>query len=616
MKFISHLYIKSQMLLDLKRLYGFISSGSRRNLLLLLALQIITGASEILGLGTALPFFSAMVNPEGILRDSKYSQWLLSLDITSSAKLIVLMSALFAFATIFINTLRILTLKMQMKISANMGSELSSLMLNKMLHQDYEFHVNQNSSSTISEIVNDLNGTLSVIYNFLTFVTQTLVVFFIISALLFMYPVAALSMAIFTGFAYYFVMRISKKRLHLNGHCLALGHSKLMQILQEALGGIRDVLIDGTQKTFVKHFRDVDVPMRKANVDNLFIRMAPRFVLESVGITLLAILAAISAWRADNFSQVLPLLGTMAIAANRLLPAIQAAYASLAGIHGSQASLARTLVGLERSVDRASNDKHEFTPYALNHRLLLKNIWFKYGANNNSIDLSGWVLKDINIEIAANTTVAFVGSTGSGKSTLADIALGLLKPQRGELIIDNHPLNDLDQRSWRAGIAHVPQNIFLSDGTFIQNIAFGVPLERVDILRVKRAAKMACLSGFIESRPNGYNDLIGEKGIRLSGGQRQRIGIARALYKNASLIIFDEATSALDNVTEREVMKTIRDLSDSVTIILIAHRISTIENADLIYEIGNGEVLNAGTFSELLRISPSFRAMALPSDSQ
>jgi ATP-binding cassette subfamily B protein len=483
------------------------------------------------------------------------------------------------------------------------------------LYQNYEFHINQNSSSSISEIVNDLNSTLSVIYNALSFITQILVVIFIVGTLLLIYPVAAIGMIVFVGISYYFVMRISKARLLINGQILVEGHAKLMQILHEALGGIRDVLVDGTQKTFIGYFRDVDIPIRKANVDNLFIRMAPRFVLESIGISLLAILAAISAWEADTFGEVLPLLGTMAIAANRLLPAIQATYASLAGIHGSQASLTRTLLGLKRAVSDDANLGCEVSPFRLNNRLVFKNVWFKYDVNNTPKDLNSWVLKNINIEIAANTTVAFVGSTGSGKSTVADIALGLLKPQRGELIVDNCSLNDLDQRAWRAGIAHVPQNIFLSDGTFIQNIAFGVSSEEVDILKVKRAAKMACLSDFIESRRNGYHDLIGEKGLRLSGGQRQRIGIARALYKSASLIIFDEATSALDNVTEREVMKTIRDLSDNVTIILIAHRISTIENADLIYEIGNGEVLNAGTFSELLRISPSFRAMALPCDS-
>ena len=616
MNFLSLYFGRSMTVLKLHELYQFISTESKRRLLLLLALQIVTGASEILGLGAALPFFSAMVNPEQILTNEIFASWFVEFNITKPTQLIILMAALFAFATLLINILRILTLKMQMKISATMGSELSVLLLKKMLHQNYEFHINQNSSSSISEIVNDLNGTLSVIYNALSFITQILVVIFIVGTLMFIYPVAAIGMTVFAGISYYFVMRVSKARLLINGQILVEGHAKLMQILHEALGGIRDVLVDGTQKTFIGYFRDVDIPMRKANVDNLFIRMAPRFVLESIGICLLAILAAISAWQAEAFGKALPLLGTMAIAANRLLPAIQAAYASLAGIHGSQASLTRTLLGLQRAVGDDANSGCEVSPFRLNHRLVFKNVWFKYGANNAPMDLNGWALKNVNIEIAANTTVAFVGSTGSGKSTLADIALGLLKPQRGELIVDDYSIIDLDQRAWRAGIAHVPQNIFLSDGTFLQNIAFGVPPEKVDILKVKRAAKMACLSDFIESRPNGYQDLIGEKGLRLSGGQRQRIGIARALYKNASLIIFDEATSALDNVTEREVMKTVRDLSDSVTVILIAHRISTIENADLIYEICNGEVLNAGTFSELLRISPSFRAMALPSDSQ
>ncbi len=597
---------------QLKRLYGYISPCRRRHLAGLVVLQIVTGASEVLGLSAILPFLAALANANEMLRNPRLAPWLIRFGISEPSELIALMAVLFAVAVIFANVMRITTLRVQMQLSAHIGSELSVLLFDKMLHQRYEFHVNNNSSRMISEIANDLNGTLSIIYNVLSFVTQALVVLFIVAALLFFNATAAVSVALLAGASYAAVMRVTHRRLHHNSGVIAEGHVRLIQALQEGLGGIRDVLIDCSQKTFVGVYRDADVPMRKANAENQFIRMAPRFFLEAIGVTLMSGAAAVLAWRADDFREVLPLLGTMALAVNRLLPAVQAAFASLSGIQGSQASLVRTLIGLDRKVDHDASTLPKAKPCGLRDRLSFDKVSFRYGNRHEGAIGGGWILNDLTLEIPGNTTVALVGATGSGKSTIADIALGLLEPQLGGLTVDGKPLRELDPRAWRASVAHVPQNIFLTDGSFTQNIAFGVPPDEVDVGRVRAAAEMACISEFIESRPAGYDELVGERGMRISGGQRQRIGIARALYKQASLIVFDEATSALDNSTEREVMKAIQALSGRVTVLLIAHRMSTVEHADRIYEIGAGRVLHSGTFSELLERSPTFRAMASP----
>jgi ATP-binding cassette subfamily B protein len=231
-------------------------------------------------------------------------------------------------------------------------------------------------------------------------------------------------------------------------------------------------------------------------------------------------------------------------------------------------------------------------------------VWFRYG------DDSDWVLRGLDLTIAAKTTVAFVGSTGSGKSTTADLILGLLQPAKGMIWVDGAPLAGDRLRQWQGAVAHVPQQIYLSDSTLAENIAFGVPEQEIDYNQVRRAARLAQSDGFIEGLPAGYETYVGERGIRLSGGQRQRIGIARALYKRGvSVIVFDEATSALDSATEREVMAAIENLSGEFTIIMIAHRLSTVDRCDLVVELSRGRVVAQGNYQELLDQSVSFRQM-------
>jgi ATP-binding cassette subfamily B protein len=235
----------------------------------------------------------------------------------------------------------------------------------------------------------------------------------------------------------------------------------------------------------------------------------------------------------------------------------------------------------------------------------MQNVWFRYRED------SGWVLQDLCLTIPAKSRVGFVGTTGSGKSTTADLILGLLKPEKGQILVDDLPLEGERLRAWQLGVAHVPQSIFIADTTVASNIAFGVPEAQIDWDRVIKAAKLAQIADFIESLPEGYHTTVGERGIRLSGGQRQRVGIARALYREAKVIVFDEATSALDNYTERELMSAIDSLSQELTIILIAHRLTTVEKCDRIFEFSQGRVIHSGTYEELLEKSESFRRMAI-----
>jgi ATP-binding cassette subfamily B protein len=324
--------------------------------------------------------------------------------------------------------------------------------------------------------------------------------------------------------------------------------------------------------------------------------------MEAMGMVLIAALAYGISRSAQGIAAALPVLGALAVGAQRLLPALQQVYSGWAGIVGSQASLAKVLELLDQPIAA------DALPTSQNALIFKKEVRFSEVRFRYAPD-APWVLDRFNVTIRKGTRVGFVGSTGSGKTTVLDLLMGLLAPSEGQLLVDGVPIVGDRVRPWQRAIAHVPQSIFLADTSIAQNIAFGVPPHAIDLDRVRQAAKRAQIAEFIENRPDGYDARVGERGVQLSGGQRQRIGIARALYKQASVLVFDEATSALDSATEQSVMDAIDGLDRELTILLIAHRLSTVRRCDTIVEIGEGRVIAQGTFGDLLETSASFKKM-------
>jgi ATP-binding cassette subfamily B protein len=377
----------------------------------------------------------------------------------------------------------------------------------------------------------------------------------------------------------------------------------VVKALQEGLGGIRDVLLDGTQPVYCDIYRQADHPLRRAQGNNVFIGGSPRYIMEAVGMVLIAALAYALSRQVGGIATALPVLGALALGAQRLLPALQQIYGAWASIAGSHASLADTIELLDQSLP-AELLQPAPAPLLIQQDIRFDAVRFRYTSD------SPLVLDGLNLTIPRGARVGFVGSTGSGKSTTLDLLMGLLMPTEGELLVDGQPISGIRVRAWQQTIAHVPQSIYLADSTLAENIAFGVPRNAIDLDRVQQAARQAQIADFIESSPEGYQAYVGERGIRLSGGQRQRIGIARALYKQASVLVFDEATSALDNATEQSVMDAIEGLSSDLTILLIAHRLTTVRRCDTIVELEHGRVVAQGTYEQLLECSPSFSRMA------
>ena len=403
----------------------------------------------------------------------------------------------------------------------------------------------------------------------------------VVFALVMINPLVAISVFFGFGAIYVMVAWLSQKRLLSNSKQVAREINYRFKALQEGLGGIRDVLLGGYQSVYSDIYRRSDWPLRKASGSNIFIASCPRYIVETLGMLLITILAYVLSRKVDK-TAVLPVMGALVFGALRLLPALQQIYACLAQIFSSRASLDDGLALLDQPLPEKAKTLPP-PPLDFQEDIRFESVYFRYN------ETGPFILEGFTLNIPRGTRVGFVGSTGSGKSTTLDLLMGLLEPTMGRILVDGLPISGEHLWAWQRTVAHVPQNIFLTDATLAENIAFGQPLKAIDMVRVRQAAKKAHISEFIENNTEeGYNALIGERGIRLSGGQRQRIGIARALYKDASVLIFDEATSSLDNTTEAEVMDAIEELGGDLTILIIAHRITTIRKCNMIVKVEHG----------------------------
>lgn len=565
----------------LSRLWNHISLRRRGQFGLLLVLMVLASFAEILSIGAVLPFLGVLTAPVRVFEYPAAQSFIQTFGLTSADQLLLPLTIIFGFAALTAGAMRLLLLWASIRLSFATGRDLSISVYRRTLYQPYAVHVARNSSEVINVISTKSSDVIyNIIMPVLTLISASVMLGAILIALLSVDPFIAL--AAFGGFGliYAFIIWFTRSRLLIDSEHIARSSTQVIQSLQEGLGGIRDILIDGSQATYCQIYRNADHTLRRAQANNSFISSSPRYGMEALGMLLIAALAYTLARQTDGIAKAIPVLGALALGAQRLLPVLQQAYGSWSTIRGGQVSLQDTLELLDQPLPDYA-DQPAAEPIPFRQQISLNQISFRYSPQTS------WVLKDLDLTIAKGSRVGFIGVTGSGKSTLLDIVMGLLQPTEGTLEIDGRPITVSNHRAWQMHIAHVPQAIFLADSTIEENIAFGVPKDQINHERVRQAACQAQIADIIETWPKQYQTFVGERGIRLSGGQRQRIGIARALYKKADVIIFDEATSALDNETEKAVMRAIEDLSDDLTILIIAHRLTTLKNCTQIIRVGD-----------------------------
>ena len=577
----------------LGRVWHHTKPRRRHQFVLLFLLTSLGSIAEIVSIGAVLPFLSVLAAPDGVFNHPLAQPFIRATGIATPDQLLLPVTIAFCLSALLVGVTRLLLLWANTRLSLAAGADLSIEIYRRTLYQPYAVHIARNSA----EIINAISVKTAIVTSSISAVIQliscSIVLVAVLLALLSIDPVVAL--AAFGGFGsiYAIVIHVTRKRVMVNSQVLARESTKVIKSLQEGLGGIRDVLIDGSQEPYCDVYLHAQRLTNRAQASSTFITLCPRYVLEPLGMTLIAFLAYFMVHRSDGIAGAIPVLGALAMGAQRLLPVLQQAYAAWTGIRGSQASLQDALELLDQPLpEYAGQPVPERMAYS-NH-FGLKQLSFRYTPD------TPWVLRNLDLRIPRGSRVGFIGVTGSGKSTLLDIIMGLLQPTSGELLVDETPITLANHRAWQAHIAHVPQAIFLSDSSIEENIAFGVPEEHIDHQRVRTAARQAQIADTIEAWPKQYRTLVGERGIRLSGGQRQRIGIARSLYKKADVIVFDEATSALDNETEHAVMEAVDGLSHDLTILIIAHRLTTLKNCSLIIELGGGGVLRTGSYQEIV----------------
>jgi ABC-type multidrug transport system fused ATPase/permease subunit len=546
--------------------------------------MIVVSLLEVVSIGAVIPFLSVITATQLRGTSDFMTPAFDLIGIFLNLAPLQLYTLIFIIAAIFAGFSRLYLFRLQSTVSQEIGLDLSVEAFELTLYQPYSTHLSLNSSEVLAGTRKAEGLVYTLIHPVLNIISATIILFALISVLIVINPEITLLTFFAFGLLYSLLIFVTKYKVRLNSETIAIHQIRVTKAVQEGLGAIRDVLIDNTQKVYSKVYKEEYFPFQAAIASNMVLSGSPRFIVESFGIVLIASLAYLSShaeWSGINAAGSISFLGALALASQRILPLIQQLYNSYVILKGNSTSTQDALSFLDLPRSDSSQSLSDIKIEAKSE-ICLQDIGFRYSVQ------SPWVLRHLDLRFQVGSTIGIIGATGSGKSTLLDIVMGLLEPIEGSLLVDETHITERNVSNWRQNISHVPQAIYLADASILENIALGVPRNEINPLRVMEAAKRAQLAETIETWPNGFNTIVGERGVRLSGGQRQRIGIARAFYKKSSILILDEATSALDTKTEEEVMRSVGSLGSEITVIIISHRLSTLKDCDMIFELKNG----------------------------
>jgi ATP-binding cassette, subfamily B, bacterial PglK len=592
------------MLRIVRMVFDLLEQRERVRLVWLLVLTVLMALVQMAGVASILPFMSLVANPE-VIHENPWMNRVYALvgipstqDFLFFAGVVVLLliavgNAFSAFCNWFL-----------LRFAWDLQHSLSVRLLAQYLGEPYSFFLNRNTSKLAKNILAEVREVINgVIQPALKMIAQTVVTLAILVLLLVVDPMVAVTAAVLLGGSFCAIYLIVRRKQVYLGKLRSRMNAQRFRTLSEALVGIKETKVLEREENFLQRFSGAAREYSRANASNAVISEIPKYALETLAFGGILVLVLYLIVNEENFGQAIAMMSLYALAGYRLMPSLQQVFNGFAKLRFYRPALESMHADLGRWTPLVT-DQRPGDPLPFDRDIVVDGVSFRYPGTEE------YVARDLRLRIPRNSSVAFVGSTGSGKTTLVDILLGLLDPEEGSVRVDGVPVGPSNVSTWRRKIGYVPQSIFLCDDTITRNIAFGLPDAEIDRDAVDRAARIANLHDFVGTLPMKYETVVGDRGVRLSGGQRQRIGIARALYHDPEILMMDEATSALDGITEDAVMAALTSLAGRKTVVLIAHRLSTVRGCDTIFLFDRGRLAATGTFEELLRASPQFRAMA------
>jgi ABC-type multidrug transport system fused ATPase/permease subunit len=592
-----------------RKLFDLLSQAERKQAILLMGMILIMAMLDVIGVASIMPFMAVLANPELVRTNAMLSAAYVGLGFEDQQAFLFALGVLVFMLLVTSLTVKALTTYAQTRFSLLREFSIGKRLVEGYLHQPYSWFLNRHSADLGKTILSEV-GTVIVngMIPLMTLMAQSTVALALLILLLVVDPLLALSVGVVLGLTYAGIFVVMSDWLKRLGQARIQANQERFTAVSEAFGATKEVKVGGLEQAYIQRFAKPAETYARGQATAQVIVQLPRFVLEAIafGGMLLVVLYLMA--QSGSFAGALPIIALYAFAGYRLMPALQQIYGAFTQLRFAGPALDALhsdLMSLDQSSSYAPTGTDCCEPMKFTDVISLNQAVYSYP------NAAKPALKGIDVTIPVCSTVGFVGATGSGKTTTVDVILGLLSPQEGSLAVDGQVISVINRRSWQRSIGYVPQQIYLSDETVASNIAFGLDKKDIDLRAVERAARIANLHDFVISDlPKGYETTIGERGVRLSGGQRQRIGIARALYHNPLVLVLDEATSALDNLTEQAVMEAVNNLGHQITIILIAHRLSTVRQCDKIYLLERGEVKGCGTYADLTLNNQRFADMA------
>ena len=579
--------------------------AARRQFHLLCGLALVAGFMESASVASIMPFLAALASPDLAFAGARLSRLLEWLGTDAPARALAYLGGIVLGVLVLSNALSAAVSWRMLRFANRQGQDLSTRLLASYLAKPYAFYLHRHTAELQKNLFAEVNRvTGGILVPAAQVVAKLSALAFISLLLLLVSPAVALAVAGVLGITYALLYRISRSALHRAGLASVEAATERAKQSLDALGGVKEIKLLGREADFAERFREPSRRFADAQSLAQAITLLPRYAVETVAFGLILGIAVFLLGAGQGVGELLPLLGLFAYAGYRMMPALQQVFAGFAAMRNSQGALQAVIADLQEA-SPASGDAGR-APLPLRSEIELAGVSFRYPGE------ARWELPPVDLRIPRNSSVALVGATGCGKTTVVDLLMGLLTPSAGSLRVDGTEVTGRNVRDWQRNIGHVPQQIFLCDDSIARNIALGLPDEAIDMGRVERAARMARLHDFVVGElPKGYETAVGERGIRLSGGQRQRIGIARALYTDPDLLVLDEATSALDNATESALFEALQALAGRKTVVMVAHRLSTVRGCDLICLMDAGRIVERGRYEDLMRTSSRFRALAV-----